>query len=192
MATGMAAWVWAVLAFAGVAVLGRSSVDPSVVNPVGLLFAACAAIAWAAYILTSARAARTFPGVEALALASALGAMGTAPLALASQTLSAAADWSVLGALVFVALMSTVIPHSMEMLSLRRLSRSAFSVLTSMAPVIASLVGLVLLDQRLTWAHYVAVGLVTAASVGAVLSARPPTAVDGNSGRGYVTPSVQA
>lgn len=177
-ATGGLACLWAGLAFLGVAVLGLSSTDTRMVNPAGMMFAALAAIAWAAYILTSARATRHFPGVEALALASFIGAVGSAPLALASGTLHAATDWSVLGVMVLVALMSTVIPHSMEMLSLRRISRSTFSVLTSMAPLVAALVGLVLLNQRLTWAHYVAIALVTVASVGAVRSVRPRTGVE--------------
>lgn len=173
-ATRRIAWLWAGLAFIGVAVLGMSAGGAHSVNPVGVVFAACAAAAWAAYILASAHTARIFPSVEALGLASVLAAFGTAPLAIVSGTLPAVMDWRVLAIVLAVALMSTVVPHSLEMLSLRRLPSSTFAVLTSTAPVIAALVGYLVLDQRLNGAHYVAVGLVTTAGVGAVLSGRPP------------------
>jgi inner membrane transporter RhtA len=105
----LVAWLWAVLAFAGVAMLGLVS-DHSGADPVGFAFAAGAAVSWAGYIVASARAANAFPKLDALAIATLMGAIATAPLAALSIDLDAALHWHVLAVGVAVALMSSVIP----------------------------------------------------------------------------------
>jgi inner membrane transporter RhtA len=118
--------------------------------------------------VASARAAGCFPSVDALALATLIGAAVTMPFAAASGNLRAALDWPVLGIVTAVALMSSVVPHSLELLSLRRLPPGVFAILTSLSPVMATVIGWALLDQRLGAVHYVAIALVTVASAGAV------------------------
>jgi inner membrane transporter RhtA len=68
--------------------------------------------------------------------------------------------------------MSSVIPYSLELWSLRTLAPGTFAVLTCLSPVIAVIAGWVVLGQQLRWTHCLAIGLVTLASVGAVRSAR--------------------
>jgi inner membrane transporter RhtA len=70
----------------------------------------------------------------------------------------------VLGALV--ALLSSVIPYSLETLSLRRLPPRVFAVLMSLEPAVAALAGFIVLGQRLGARELVAIGLVIVASVG--------------------------
>ena len=55
------AWLWALLAFAGVALLGLSQQRLGGIDAAGFAFAAAAAVAWAAYILASARAGAEVP-----------------------------------------------------------------------------------------------------------------------------------
>jgi inner membrane transporter RhtA len=104
------AWLWALLAFAGVAMLGLVSDHSGGADPVGFAFAAGAAVSWAGYIVASARAANAFPKLDALAIATLMGAIATAPLAALSIDLDAALHWHVLAVGVAVALMSSVIP----------------------------------------------------------------------------------
>ena len=137
----------------------------------GLAFAAGAAASWAGYILASARAAADFPSLDALAIATAIGALVTAPLAIFSIDPGAALRWEVLGVGVTVGLMSSVIPYSLELISLRRLPPETFAILTCLSPVVAALAGWLILGQHLTVAGYLAIVLVTAASIGAVRSA---------------------
>lgn len=162
------AWLWALLAFAGVAALGLAAGEFGRVDVAGYLFAAGAAVGWAGYILASARAARLFPNVDALALATLIGAIVTTPFAALGGTFGTALSWPVVGTVVAVALMSSVIPHSLELLSLRRLPPATFAILTSLSPVLAAVIGWLVLGQQLKPVHYVAIALVTAASVGAV------------------------
>ena len=165
------AWLWAALALAGVALLSLTGVHRGHVDAVGLAFAAAAAAGWAAYILASARAAADFPSVDAVALATAIGAVVTAPFAVFAVDPGRALHWGVFGVGATVGVMSTVIPYSLELVSLRRLPPETFAILTCLSPVIAAIAGLLILHQHLATAGYLAIALATAASIGAVRSA---------------------
>jgi inner membrane transporter RhtA len=164
------AWLWAILAFGGVALLGLPH-GGGHYDPMGFVFAAAAGVAWAGYILASARTAAEFRRVDGLALATAMGAIVVAPFAVAAVNLSDALHWHVLGVGLAVGVMSSVIPYSLELISLRRLSPAAFAVLTCLSPVTAALAGLVVLGQQIGALGYLGVVLVTIASVGAVRTA---------------------
>lgn len=161
--------LWAVLAFTGVALLGGGAQD---LDPLGMLFAAGAAVMWAAYILTSRAAGASMPGVVGLALAMAVGAVLTVPVAVAVAG-SALLSLSALGLAFVVAVLSSAIPYGIELSALRRMKAETFAILLALAPAIAALLGLVLLDQRLTWVVVVGIAVVTVAGVGAVASAGP-------------------
>ena len=165
------AWLWAVLAFSGVALLGLSQQRAGGIDPVGCAFAVAAGVSWAAYILASSRAAAQFRRVDGLAVATMLGAAATAPIALVSIDHAQAATWRVLVLAVTVGVLSSVIPYSLELLSLRRLPPATFAILTCLSPVVAALAGWIVLEQQLGLVGYLAIGLVTGASVGAVRSA---------------------
>ncbi len=165
------AWLWAVLALAGVALLSLMGVESGRLDTVGLAFAVGAAVSWACYILASARAASDFPNLDALAMATMIGAVVMAPFAMLHVD-AAALQWAVLGLGLTVGVMSSVIPYSLELISLRRLPPETFAILTCLSPVVAALAGWLILSQRLSPTGYLAIVLVTAASVGAVHSAR--------------------
>jgi inner membrane transporter RhtA len=165
------AWLWATLALAGVALLSLTGVEVGYLDTVGLAFAAGAAASWAGYILATARAAADFPNLDALAIATAIGAVVTAPFAMLSVHPGAALHPKLLGLGITVGLMSSVIPYSLELISLRRLPPGTFAILTCLSPVIAALAGWLILGQHLAVTGYLAIVLVTVASIGAVHSA---------------------
>ncbi|OLO99818.1 EamA family transporter [Mycolicibacterium porcinum] len=168
--TRRVAWLWALLAFAGVALLGLPRDGSGHFQATGFGFAAAAGVAWAGYILASARTATEFRRVDGLALATAMGALVVAPFAVASVPPDAL-DWRVLGVGAAVGVLSSVIPYSLELISLRRLPPATFAVLTCLSPVTAALAGLVVLGQQIGLLGYLGVALVTVASIGAVRSA---------------------
>ncbi|WP_440899404.1 EamA family transporter, partial [Actinosynnema sp.] len=71
-----------------------------------------------------------------------------------------------------VALLSSVVPYSLELEALRRIPSRTFGVLMSLGPAAAALAGLVLLGERLDRVQWGAVACVVAASIGATRSAR--------------------
>ncbi len=166
------AWVWALLALSGVALLSLTGARVGSIDLVGLGFAAGAGVSWAGYILATARAGADFPKLDGLALATALGAVATAPFAVFAIDPTMALRWQVLGLGVTVGMMSSVIPYSLELISLRRLPAETFAILTCLSPVVAAVAGWLVLGQQLAATGYVAIVAVTAASIGAVRSAR--------------------
>lgn len=161
-------WLWALLAFAGVGLLGWGGVDD--LDPVGVLFAAGAGSMWVAYILLSARTGARFPKLDGLAIAMTLGALVTLPFGVLSAG-TALIEPRILLLGAAVAVLSSAIPYALELFALRRLPASAFSILMSLAPALAAIVGAIVLNQELTLIGWIAIGLVVIASAGAVRSA---------------------
>jgi inner membrane transporter RhtA len=66
-----------------------------------------------------------------------------------------------------VALLSSVIPYSLELEALRKLPARVFGVLMSIEPGVAAVVGFVVLGEALGERELLALGLITTASIGA-------------------------
>jgi inner membrane transporter RhtA len=157
--------VWAGLALAGVFLLGGG--DFGDLDPAGVLFALGAGAMWASYIVFSARTGRRFPQADGLALAMAVGALAFLPLGIAESG-TRLLDPVTVGLGAAVALMSSVLPYTLELLALRSLPASTFAILMSLEPAMAALAGFLILDQSLSPLQALAVALVIAASMGAV------------------------
>ncbi|MFF7545268.1 DMT family transporter [Streptomyces canus] len=157
--------VWAGLALAGVFLLGGG--DFGDLDPAGVAFALGAGAMWAAYIVFSARTGRRFPQADGLALAMAVGALAFLPLGIAESG-TRLLDPVTVGLGAAVALMSSVLPYTLELLALRTLPASAFAILMSLEPALAAFAGFLILDQALSALQALAVALVIAASMGAV------------------------
>ncbi|MFI6936704.1 EamA family transporter [Streptomyces sp. NPDC050287] len=157
--------LWASLALAGVFLLGGG--DFSGLDPAGVAFALGAGAMWATYIVFSARTGRRFPQADGLALAMAVAALVFLPLGIAGSG-AKLLDPTVIALGSAVALLSSVLPYTLELLALRRLPASAFAILMSLEPAIAATAGFLILDQTLTVTEAAAIALVIAASMGAV------------------------
>lgn len=160
--------LWVALAASGIVLLapwGGEHLDPG-----GILLALAAGGCWAAYILLSRRVGRAFPGASGLALAMVIAALAVAPLGVASGGGDLVRP-SVLATASVVALLSSVIPFSLEFAALRRVPARVYAVLVSLDPAIAALVGFVLLSEDLGPRSVAAIAFVTTAAVGAARSA---------------------
>ena len=157
--------VWAGLALAGVFLLSGGGFGS--LNAAGVAFALGAGAMWAAYIVFSARTGRRFPQADGLALAMAVGAVLFLPLGIAESG-TKLLDPVTLGLGAAVALLSSVLPYTLELLALRRLPASTFAILMSLEPAIAAAAGFLILHQSLTAPEAAAIALVIAASMGAV------------------------
>jgi inner membrane transporter RhtA len=159
---------WALLAALGILLL----TDPGggSVSGAGVALALTAGGFWALYIFFSQRTGRVFDSGHGLALASVVAALVPLGPGLATgggDLLSG----EVLALGVLVALMSSVIPYSLEMSALRRMPANVFGVLMSLDPAIAALAGFLVLDQSLSARDVVAIACVVVASVGVVRGA---------------------
>jgi inner membrane transporter RhtA len=71
-----------------------------------------------------------------------------------------------------VALLSSVIPYSLELNALRRMAAATFGLLMSLEPAVAALAGVIVLGQHLKLRTMIALVMVIAASVGTTLESR--------------------
>jgi inner membrane transporter RhtA len=156
--------LWVLLAASGVILLAPWT--GMHLDPLGSLFALLAGSFWAAYIVLSARVGQAFPGGSGLTLAMIVGALALTPVGLWSAGASLLRPQLLLvGA--SVALLSSVIPYSLELEALRRLPKRVFGVLMSTEPAAAALVGFVVLGEVIAFRALVAIVLVTVAAAGA-------------------------
>jgi inner membrane transporter RhtA len=167
--------VWVLLAAGGVGVLALRG-DHHDISAAGVALALVAAACWAAYILLSKRVGAAFAALDGLAIALGVGTLLVLPAGIA-QGGTALLRPSVLGGGLAVAMLSSLIPYSLEIMALRRLSAAAFGLLMSLEPVFAALAGVIVLSQPLTAILVIALVMVTVASVGTtVTSPRHPVA----------------
>ncbi|MGW7415100.1 EamA family transporter [Streptomyces sp. NPDC054863] len=159
--------LWAGLALAGVGLLGAAGFGG--LDLVGAAFALSAGACWAAYIVFSAKTGRRFPQADGLALAMAVAALLSLPLGVLEAG-TKLIDPVTLGLGAAVALMSSVLPYTLELVALRKMPAPTFAVLMSLEPAIAAGAGFLILHQALSLVDALAIALVIGASVGAVRS----------------------
>jgi inner membrane transporter RhtA len=166
--------LWALLAAAGVALLGGVGAP----NATGVALALIAGGCWAAYILLSARVGRAFSGGGGLAIAMAVGTVALLPFGIADAG-DRLLHPAYLAVGFGVAMLSSVVPYSVELEALRRIKPHVFGVLMSIEPAMAALAGLIVIGQGLSGLDVVAIALVVSASAGATFRARVTAPVDG-------------
>ncbi|GAA3438195.1 DMT family transporter [Kutzneria kofuensis] len=160
--------LWALLAAAGVAMLADIGGDASLL---GILFALAAAVCWAGYILLGAKLGEATAGGSGLAVAMAIGAVVIAPFGVAEAG-SALLNPTILVIGAGVALLSSVIPYSLELEALRKIPPRLFGVLMSVEPAVAALAGVLVLGENLRPVQWLAIMCVVTASAGATYLAR--------------------
>ncbi len=161
--------VWAALAGGGVGLLAFGSAQQRL-NPVGLLLAALAGTFWSAYILLSKRVGSAFAGLEGLAIALTIGSLVVLPAGLVEAGSALLRPGVLLGGMA-VAMLSSLIPYSLELTALRRLSAAGFGLLMSLEPAFAALAGVLVLGQRLHLRTLTSLVMVVVASAGTTIEA---------------------
>src|SRR5919112_1577201 len=162
--------LWVVLAALGIVLITPWSGSGGV-DPVGVLLAAAAGACWAAYILLGGRVSRILPGGAAVAAGMMVAAIATVPIAIAMGGFAHFTAGHI-AAGMGVALLSSAIPYTLEMIALKAIPARTFGILMSVEPALAALAGLIFLHEVLTPLQSLAVALVIAASTGSTLTSR--------------------
>ena len=161
--------IWVALAALGIVLLAAPWSEVGL-DGAGVAFALVAAFFWAVYILLAQRAGRVFDGGEGLAIAMVAAAL----VPLVPGVREAGSDLLTPELLLLglgVALLSSVVPYSLETEALRRMPAHVFGVLMSLEPAVAALAGLLVLSQDLGAREIAAIALVVAASIGVTRTA---------------------
>jgi inner membrane transporter RhtA len=163
--------LWVALAATGILLL--SDFGGADLDGLGVALALLAGGFWAAYILLAARVGRTFEGAHGLAIGMCAGALMLLPFGIADAG-GELITGETLAIGLAVAVLSSVIPYSLELEALRRMPAGVFGVLMSLEPAAAALAGFIVLDEGLATREVVAIALVVAASAGAARNASVP------------------
>jgi len=166
--------VWAGLAGGGVALLSLSRPHAGThhLTASGIALALLAGTFWAGYILLSKRVGSRFSGIDGLAFALVFGTFLEIPAGVVEGG-HALFEPVVLGGGFLVAMLSSVIPYSLELIALRRLKAATFGLLMSLDPALAALAGVIVLGQTLSWQTMLAMAMVIIASAGTSLLDQP-------------------
>ena len=168
-------FVWIVLAVAGMGLilpLGNASgadMQAAAIDPLGIAYALGAGACWAVYIVVGQRVADRI-GAFATPMGMLVAALLVTPVGISvagSSLLNP--EWMLAG--LGIALLSSAIPYSLEMYSLKHLPKQTFSILLSLEPAVGALAGWLVLSEQLSTQQLGAIGLIMTASMGSAMTA---------------------
>jgi inner membrane transporter RhtA len=162
-------FLWIACAIAGLLLLIPLSKAAPRLDLAGMALALGAGVCWAVYIIAGKRAGLEH-GAVTTSLGMSIGAIAILPIGLAHAG-PALLQPSVLAAGLVVALLSSALPYTLEMVALRHLPAQTYGTLTSCEPAVGAIVGLLLLGEVLAPLQCCAIGLVIFASLGATMTA---------------------
>ncbi|WP_210639716.1 threonine/homoserine exporter RhtA [Pseudomonas sp. Tri1] len=173
-------FLWIALAVIGLLLLIPTGAASAGIDLLGAGYALGAGVCWALYILFGQKAGAD-NGVQTAALGVMIAALFVAPIGIVHAG-AALLTPSLIPVAIGVAILSTALPYTLEMISLTRIPARTFGTLMSIEPAFGALSGLVFLQEYLSLAQWTAITSIILASVGATLTmgntAKPAIAAD--------------
>ncbi len=165
-------FLWSILAACGILlILPLQATATQNISLSGVGFALGAGVCWALYIVFGKRIGTDVHSGQATAAGMLVAALVVLPFGIVQQ-----------GAQLFrpellpwglgVALLSSALPYSLEMVALKKLPHKTFSILMSLEPVLAALSGFIFLHESLSFTQCLAILLIISASAGTCLADR--------------------
>ncbi len=164
-------FIWVGCALAGLVILLPWNGVGQALDMTGVFWCLIAGVCWGAYIIVGQKVSDRVHGGKAVALGMLISTLLTLPIGMAH---AGAMLWSpqVLPWGIAVAILSSAIPYSFEMMALKHIPAKTFSLMMSLEPAAAALLAFVILAEKLTLMQWLAIGLVIVASAGSSLTTR--------------------
>ena len=159
---------WVACAIAGILLLLPDMSGEESLDPVGVILALAAGACWAGYILFGKKTGMQSSGGATVALGMIVAAIVLVPYGGIMQ--ASAFTWEVIPLGIGIAVLSSALPYTLEMVALRNMPSQGFSIMMSLEPAIASLAAFVILGELLTLWQWLAILLVIIASAGSSFS----------------------
>ena len=139
-------------------------------DPLGVFLALAAGVGWVLYIVLGKKAGASH-GADAVALGTSIGALLAVPIGFAHAG-SALLSPSLLPFAIGVAVLSSALPYTLEMIALTHLPSRTFSTLLSLEPAFAAAAGAAFLGERLDPMQWLSILAIVVAAGGSALSLR--------------------
>ncbi|KFE46083.1 MULTISPECIES: threonine/homoserine exporter RhtA [Pseudomonas] len=166
-------FVWIALAATGLLLLIPMGETSANLDLTGVAYALGAGVCWAAYILFGQKAGED-NGIQTAALGVLIAAIFIAPIGMVHAG-TALLDIALIPTAIGVAILSTALPYSLEMVALTRMPARTFGTLASIEPVFGALSGMLFLHEELSLLQWLAIGAIILASAGATLTSQRAT-----------------
>ena len=166
-------FVWILMAALGLLALLPLGLGSKPLDSVGVGCALAAGLCWALYIFFGRKAGAAHGG-QTTALGMVVGAMVIVPFG-AAQAGAQLFSPAILPVALTVALLSSALPYSLEMLAMPHLPTRTVGVLMSLDPAFGALSGLCFLGEHLSWIQWAAIASIMAASAGSAATSRTDT-----------------
>jgi inner membrane transporter RhtA len=163
-------FVWILMAAIGLLALLPLGLGSKPLDTAGVGYALAAGACWALYIYFGRKAGARHGG-QTTALGMVVGAIVIVPIG-AVQAGGQLLSPAILPSALAVALLSSALPYSLEMLAMPRLPTRTVGVLMSLDPALGALSGLCFLGERLSWIQWVAIASIMVASAGSAATSR--------------------
>ena len=160
--------IWVAFAAAGLLLLVPEIDAETGLDPIGVILALVAGGFWAGYILFGKRTSNQSSGGITVALGISVAALVLVPYGAISQG-TALLDTNILIMGLFIGVLSSALPYTLEMIALRAMPAQGFSIMMSMEPAIAALAGFLILHEQLSLLQWLAIILVIIATLGSTL-----------------------
>lgn len=162
-------YIWVAFAILGIALMVPwHDANAQNFSYIGAVCALSAGLFWALYIYFGHRVVQQNIGMHALTIAIGLSALTLLPFGLWNNA-PALMDTQYWGKALVIALLATAIPYALDLMALKRLTKLSYGTLSSLAPALAALAGLVLLHERISLIQWVALACIMVASIGVTL-----------------------
>lgn len=166
-------FLWILMAALGLLALLPLGLESKALDVQGVGCALAAGLCWALYIYFGRKAGAAHGG-QTTALGMVIGAAVIVPVG------AAQAGWqlfspAILPTALAVAVLSSALPYSLEMLAMPRLPTRTVGVLMSLDPAFGALSGLCFLGEHLSWMQWAAIASIMAASAGSAATSRTAT-----------------
>ena len=167
-------FLWALLATVGIYLIMPMGTTTESINTMGVVWALLAGGCWASYIVFGQVAGQNenLGAVTSLGmLVAALVVMPYAFMTTSFQHLQIQTQIQILPMALLIAILSSAIPYSLEMIALKQMPTKTFGILMSLEPAIATAMGFLNLKENLTLTQGLALVCIVSASMGSTLTA---------------------
>ncbi|MTG97476.1 MULTISPECIES: EamA family transporter [Myroides] len=158
--------IWALLACIGILLIVPWTTND--IDLIGLGLAFTAGIFWACYILMGSKVSKEMNTNDAVSVGLIFATFIVVPVGIYSGGL-VNLTWTSAGIGLLVAILSSALPFSLDLLALKKLPANTFSILTSLQPAFAALSGLLFLKEQLSLLQWISIACVVGASIGTTI-----------------------
>lgn len=166
--------IWILLSFTGMAILtAESQSKPEDFALIGIFFAILTAVSRAAYILATERVGATIPGMGGMVMGNLVSTLLVIPFPFfitGNHLWKVITDPALLALGFAMGLLASALPALGEISALRMLPSNVYSVVLSLEPAAAALVGVIILQEPTDAVRWIAIALLITASIGITIS----------------------